>query len=105
MRAKLGLSILYVSHDLAVIAQVCDRVGVMYGGRLVEVASVQELFDAPKHPYTQALIAAMPSASRGRRAAAVDPGHRGRGEPARGLPVRSPVSARGRRVSQRDAGG
>ncbi len=63
MRAKLGLSILYVSHDLAVIAQVCDRVGVMYGGRLVEVASVQELFDAPKHPYTQALIAAMPSAS------------------------------------------
>ncbi|MEO6822826.1 MAG: ABC transporter ATP-binding protein [Candidatus Nanopelagicales bacterium] len=63
MRTKLNLSILYVSHDLAVIAQVCDRVGVMYGGRLVEIASVEDLFDAPKHPYTQALIAAMPSSS------------------------------------------
>jgi oligopeptide/dipeptide ABC transporter ATP-binding protein len=63
MRTELGLSILYVSHDLAVIAQMCDRVGVMYGARLVEVAGVVDLFDSPKHPYTQALIAAMPSSS------------------------------------------
>lgn len=63
LRARLGLAIVYVSHDLAVIAQVCDRVGVMYGGRLVEVARVEDLFDDPKHPYTQALIAAMPSAT------------------------------------------
>jgi oligopeptide/dipeptide ABC transporter ATP-binding protein len=62
MRRRLDLSIVYVSHDLSVIAQVCDRVGVMYGGRLVEVARVEDLFDAPRHPYTRALIATMPSA-------------------------------------------
>ncbi len=72
LRERLDLSIVYVSHDLAVIAQVCDRVGVMYGGRLVEVATVQELFTAPRHPYTQALMSAMPSRSqRGERLRAI----------------------------------
>ncbi|MGH8961648.1 MAG: ABC transporter ATP-binding protein [Jatrophihabitantaceae bacterium] len=61
VRERVGSAILYVSHDLAVIAQVSDRVGVMYGGRLVEVAPVAEIFNAPRHPYTRALIAAMPS--------------------------------------------
>lgn len=60
-KQRLNLSILYISHDLAVIAQVCDRVGVMYGGRLVEVATVDELFHNPRHPYTKALLGAMPS--------------------------------------------
>ncbi|GAA0708442.1 ABC transporter ATP-binding protein [Dactylosporangium roseum] len=62
VRAEVGSAMLYVTHDLAVIAQVADRIGVMYGGRLVEVAPVAELFAAPRHPYTRALIAAMPSA-------------------------------------------
>ncbi|NUU26378.1 MAG: ABC transporter ATP-binding protein, partial [Streptomycetaceae bacterium] len=61
LREDLGLAMLYVSHDLAVIAQICDRVGVMYGGRLVETAPVHELFAHPRHPYTRALVAAMPS--------------------------------------------
>lgn len=61
VRDKLNLSILYVSHDLAVIAQVCERVGVLYGGRLVEVAPVAELFHHPQHPYTKALLGSMPT--------------------------------------------
>jgi oligopeptide/dipeptide ABC transporter ATP-binding protein len=61
LRDKLGLALLYVSHDLAVVSSICDRVGVMYGGRLVETAPVREIFVAPRHPYTRALIAAMPA--------------------------------------------
>lgn len=61
VRETVGSAILYVSHDLAVIAQVCDRVGVMYGGRLVEVGPTAEVFNDPQHPYTRALLDAMPS--------------------------------------------
>lgn len=61
VRDTLGLSMVYVSHDLGVIAQICDRVGVMYGGRLVEVATTSDLFHRPRHPYTQALLGAMPA--------------------------------------------
>ncbi|MEO3977845.1 ABC transporter ATP-binding protein [Streptomyces sp. CAU 1734] len=68
LRERLGLGVVFVSHDLGVIAQVCDRVGVMYGGRLVEAAPIGELFDRPRHPYTQALLRALPSRySRGQR--------------------------------------
>ncbi len=56
-----GTTILLIAHDLGVVAQICDRVGVMYAGQLVEVATVDELFAAPKHPYTQALLDALPS--------------------------------------------
>ncbi|WP_436788775.1 ABC transporter ATP-binding protein [Yinghuangia sp. YIM S10712] len=61
LREELGVAVLYVSHDLAVVAQICDRVGVMYGGRLVETAPVRDIFAHPRHPYTRALVAAMPS--------------------------------------------
>jgi oligopeptide/dipeptide ABC transporter ATP-binding protein len=68
LRDRLGLGVVFVSHDLGVIAQVCDRVGVMYGGRLVETAPIGELFDHPRHPYTQALLRALPSRyTRGQR--------------------------------------
>jgi peptide/nickel transport system ATP-binding protein len=56
-----GMGMLYVSHNLGVLAQMCDRIGVMYAGRLVEVASTRELLHAPRHPYTRGLIAAVPS--------------------------------------------
>ena len=66
LREQRGTAVLLITHDLGVVAQVCDRVGVMYAGQLVEVATAQELFDHPQHPYTRALLAALPSGSAGR---------------------------------------
>ena len=67
LQEQLGLTCLFISHNLAVINYVSHDVGVMYLGRLVEVAPTRTLFDAPKHPYTQLLLAALPQLdSRGR---------------------------------------
>ena len=61
LRAELGMAMVYVTHNLGVVAAVCDRVGVMYAGELVEDAPVHELFSRPRHPYTRGLIDAVPS--------------------------------------------
>ncbi len=58
-----GVSILYISHDLGVVAQLCDRVAVMYAGEIVEEANVLEVFENPQHPYTEALLRATTMAS------------------------------------------
>lgn len=55
-----GFSFLFIAHDLAMVEFLCDRVGVLYHGKLVEVAPVRALYDHPLHPYTKALLAAMP---------------------------------------------
>jgi peptide/nickel transport system ATP-binding protein len=60
LQARLGLTYLFVAHDLAVVKHVSDRVAVMYVGQLVEVADTASLFTAPKHPYTEALLSAVP---------------------------------------------
>ncbi|MBV1695641.1 MAG: dipeptide ABC transporter ATP-binding protein [Hyphomicrobiales bacterium] len=62
LQKRLGLTYLFISHNLAVVRQVADRVAVMYLGRIVEEAPTEELFSNPCHPYTQALLSAMPSA-------------------------------------------
>jgi peptide/nickel transport system ATP-binding protein len=60
LQARLGLTYLFISHNLAVVRQVSDRIGVMYLGRLVELAPAETLFTTPRHPYTRALMEAIP---------------------------------------------
>lgn len=61
LRTKFGLTMLFISHDLAVISQIADRVAVMYTGNLVEVGSKQDIFQSPAHPYTRGLLNAVPT--------------------------------------------
>lgn len=62
LRREFGTSILFISHNLAVVAKMCDRVGVLYAGMLVEEGSTKDLFHAPRHPYTVALLRCLPRA-------------------------------------------
>ncbi len=75
LQAETGTAILFITHDLAVVAQLCHRVAVMYAGRIVEQATVAELFAHPRHPYTRALLNSTPV-----------PGQRERLEPIPGAP-------------------
>ena len=61
LKERLGVSILLITHDMGLIAEVCDRVSVMYGGCIFETADVFSLFQNPKHPYTRGLINSIPS--------------------------------------------
>jgi oligopeptide/dipeptide ABC transporter ATP-binding protein len=70
LRAELGMAILLITHDLGVVAQFAERVAVMYAGKVVEEADVRRLFRSPAHPYTRALLHALPRPGvRGRLAA------------------------------------
>ena len=61
VQEELGASIIFVGHDMGLMAQFVDRIGVMYAGKLVEIGPVEELFARPKHPYTQLLIGSLPN--------------------------------------------
>jgi oligopeptide/dipeptide ABC transporter ATP-binding protein len=61
LREEIGTTILYITHDLAVAAQVCDRIAVMYAGNIVEVGNVKNIYKKPKHPYTLSLMKSIPS--------------------------------------------
>lgn len=75
LKEEFGLSMLVISHDMGVIQEICDRVAVMYLGQIVEMASTEELFSNPQHPYTRALLSAIPTP---------DPRQRGMGVELRG---------------------
>ena len=61
IQKQLNMSMIYISHDIAVIAEVCERVGVMYAGKLVELSTTVDIFHHPMHPYTMALMSSFPS--------------------------------------------
>ena len=88
LQRDLGLTFLFISHDLSVVAHTCDHVAVMYLGRLVETAPTRRLFTTPMHPYTRALLSAIPS---------LDPDDRGKAEKLEGeipSPARPPAGCK-----------
>jgi oligopeptide/dipeptide ABC transporter ATP-binding protein len=74
LQAKRGSSVIYISHDLSVVRRICDRVAVMYAGRVVEIGPTAQIFANPRHPYTKGLLAAVPRAGTLRGQLAAIPG-------------------------------
>ena len=74
LKARHGMAMLFITHNLGVVAQIADRVAVMYAGQIVEEASVQEIFARPAHPYTRALFSAIPRMDRAEQSLAAIPG-------------------------------
>lgn len=64
LRDRLGMGMIFVTHDLGVASEICDNIAVMYAGRIVEQAPAEELFQNPQHPYTMGLMRSIPSAGR-----------------------------------------
>ena len=60
IQAQTGAAIIFITHDFGIVARMCDRVAVMYAGKIVEQSDVMELFDSPAHPYTEALLQSVP---------------------------------------------
>ena len=73
LRRKYRTALIYVSHNLSVIAQVCERIGVMYSGEIIESAPAAALFARPRHPYTRGLIASLPRPGADKRSAPLVP--------------------------------
>nr|WP_232476985.1 ABC transporter ATP-binding protein [Roseomonas sp. KE0001] len=74
LRRETGVAVLFISHNMGVVAQVCDRVGVLYAGQLIEEGTTQQVLRTPRHPYTVALMRAMPAIGGPRRRLAAIPG-------------------------------
>ncbi len=75
LRKKLGLAIIFVTHDLGVVAEMCDKVLVMYGGVTAEYAQVDVIYNSPQHPYTQELLKAFPDLTKPKKKLSSIPGY------------------------------
>ena len=105
LRERLGLALILISHDLGVLAETCDRIAVMYAGRIVESGPVRDVFDAPQHPYTKRLLATLPVIGGDPRPRARHPRRPARPRrPAERLPLPSALSLRGRSLPRRRPG-
>jgi oligopeptide/dipeptide ABC transporter ATP-binding protein len=60
LQQESGLSIIFITHDFGIVAKMCDRVAVMYAGRIIEIGNVRDVFNHPSHPYTEALLGSVP---------------------------------------------
>ena len=74
LKAKYSLSLMLITHNMGIVAQMADRVGVMYAGRLAELGAIDEIFSSPRHPYTQALLRSIPTVEGEKRTLNVIPG-------------------------------
>ena len=74
LQNELGMAVLMITHDLGVIAEVADKVAVMYAGKIVEAGTVEEIFTDPRHPYTQGLLASIPNLTEKKNRLSVIPG-------------------------------
>ncbi len=108
LRAELGLALILISHDLSVLAETCDRIAVMYAGRIVETGPVDAVFSAPQHPYTKRLLESLPVIGGSRTLGDADPGRPARPGrravgllvPARAAPTRPSAARRSRRCAR-----
>ena len=105
VQAELGAAVILVGHDMGLMAQFVDRLGIMYAGRLVEVAPIHEIITAPRHPYTRLLIDSLPSLERKGDAARHSRPGAAAARPAARLRVPSALSARRSTLPRREAGG
>ena len=101
LKKEFNTSIIMITHNLGVVAGMADRVVVMYGGRVAEVGTVEEIFEEPKHPYTLGLLRAVPRLDRSARSAASrrSPGRRPTCSASPRLPVPPPVPVRHERCA------